>query len=104
MKANTINSHYFFVDLIIAKLDLSQERKSNWLFTGEALSSAKNAITSWRSWFSGIVEEINEEMQGNSMNVEFAVKNSNSREVDSNSEELEHGMLIREEKDKAKPS
>jgi len=71
---------------------------------GEALSSAKNAITSWRSWFSGIVEEINEEMQGNSMNVEFAVKNSNSRELDSNSEELEHGMLIREEKGKPKPS
>ena len=85
-------------------MDLFQERESNWLFTGDAFSSAKNAITSWRSWFSGIVEEINEEMQGNSMNVEFAVKNSNSREVDSNSEELDHGMVIREKEGMAKPS
>lgn len=42
------------------------------------------------------MEEINEEMSSNSVNVELV--NSNNKEVDLNSDELNHAMLIREEK------
>ena len=41
-------------------------------------------------------------MQGNAVNVEFM--NSNSKEIDSNSDELDNGMLIRDIKDKNEPS
>ena len=40
-------------------------------------------------------------MQGNAVNVEFV--NSNSKEIDSNSDELDHGMLIRDMKDNTEP-
>ena len=58
------------------------------------MNSAKNAISSWRGWFSGIVQEINDEMQANSVNLELV--NSNDEEIDGTSEELSHGMIIRE--------
>ena len=61
---------------------------------GSAFNSAKNAISSWRGWFSGIVQEINDEMQANSVNLELV--NSNDEEIDGSSEELSHGMVIRE--------
>ena len=68
---------------------------------GGALSSARNAITSWRGWFAGLVEEINEEMQGSKVNVEFV--NSNETELDGDSAELNQGMFIRERKGANEP-
>ncbi|XP_065065911.1 late secretory pathway protein AVL9 homolog [Rhopilema esculentum] len=68
---------------------------------GGALSSARNAFTSWRGWFAGLVEEINEEMQGSKVNVEFV--NSNETELDGDSAELNQGMFIHERKGANKP-
>lgn len=65
-------------------------------FAGGALNSAKNVISSWRNWFTGIVEEINDEMRDNTVHVELT--NSNDKEIDVNSDELDRAMLIREKK------
>eukprot|EP00794_Sanderia_malayensis_P008897 gene8897-9848_t len=64
---------------------------------GMALSSAKTALTSWKGWLTGIVQEINDEMSANSKNIEFV--NSNEQEVSpsSPSKELSHGMSISED-------
>lgn len=59
---------------------------------GSAYNSAKSALSSWRGWFTGIVEELNDEMRLSANNVETS--NSNDEEVKELSEELDRGMII----------
>ncbi len=57
-----------------------------------AFNSAKTALNSWKGWFTGIVQEINDEMNTNSRNIDFV--NSNEQEVSPSNNEFSYGMTI----------